>query len=136
MMSDVRTWRSTTFVVNFVTLVSSRYVRYVHWVLLINISQLKLHRTQLLQLIAARSVALQNIACSGSWCMCSCVLLTPLSTQLAMLTEIFLGVILGLYDPLWHVEWPTKVHEGSGGVLDGLSAVGGALRGFQRPFSR
>ena len=48
----------------------------------------------------------------------------------------FLGVILGLYDPLWHVEWPTKVHEGSGGVLDGLSAVGGALRGFQRPFSR
>ena len=63
-------------------------------------------------------------------------LLTPLSTQLAMLIEIFLGVILGLYDPLWHVEWPTKVHEGSGGVLDGLSAVGGALRGFQRPFSR
>jgi hypothetical protein len=61
---------------------------------------------------------------------------TPLSTQLAMLTEIFLGVILGLYDPLWHVEWPTKVHEGSGGVLDGLSAVGGALRGPQRPFSR
>jgi hypothetical protein len=49
-----------------------------------------------------------------------------------MLTEIFLGVILGLYDPLWHVEWPTKVHdEGSGGVLDGLSAAGGALRGFQ-----
>ena len=45
-----------------------------------------------------------------------------------MLTELFLGVILGLYDPLWHVEWPTKVHEGSGGVLDGLSAVGGALR--------
>ena len=62
--------------------------------------------------------------------------LTPLSTQLTLLTEIFLGVILGLYDPLWHVEWPTKVHEGSGGVLDGLSAVGGALRGFQRPFSR
>ena len=23
---------------------------------------------------------------------------------------------MGLYDPLWHVEWPTKVHEGSGGV--------------------
>ena len=53
-----------------------------------------------------------------------------------MQVEIFLGVILGLYDPLWHVEWPTKVHEGSGGVLGGLSAVGGALRGFQRPFSR
>ena len=62
--------------------------------------------------------------------------LTPLSTQTTMQVEIFLGVILGLYDPLWHVEWPTKVHEGSGGVLDGLSAVGGALRGFQRPFSR
>ncbi len=55
--------------------------------------------------------------------------LTPLSTQLAMLIELFLGVILGLYDPLWHVEWPTKVHEGSGGVLDGLSAVGGRYGG-------
>jgi hypothetical protein len=37
---------------------------------------------------------------------------------------------------LWQVEWPTKLHEGSGGVLDWVSVVGVALRGFQRPFSR
>jgi len=58
--------------------------------------------------------------------------LTPLSTQLAMLIEIFLGVILGLYDPLWHVEYlPTRA---SGRERPGQSSVHfgeiGSIAGF------